>query len=389
MDVLVPSLCKLKSMRRLAASSRAFTLIELLIVILILGVLIAVAAPSFLGQTEKAHDSVAKQNLALAYRAAKAATITVVDQGAWGSASALAAEIGASEPALVTEADDNGYAQDEIDVAIDGSELTLKTLSGSGSLCQVTVVENAAPGAIGCGPLVTYAGLIEAAAVFYNQLELGGNAGTVVPSEVGPALTIVNDRLETGAGLAQTAVAASWLNQGGGENAWLKTSSNITIPRTSWAFEFWYVSAGPRSQTNRLVQFWQDASNYVALENFSDAGQLNFSGRLGGAVISDVYTIPSFGSNTPYHIIWSNDGANIYGGFTLRMYLNGVLVRTKETGSFGSGSSMTGLVAIGAEVTQATDGAWHQQPWGRVDEVSVQGQGVTAAEALARYEAGS
>lgn len=48
-----------------------FTLIELLVVILIIGILIVVSAPSFLGQTQTAHQSAAEQRNAVAYRAAR------------------------------------------------------------------------------------------------------------------------------------------------------------------------------------------------------------------------------------------------------------------------------------------------------------------------------
>src|ERR1035437_1739016 len=104
--------------RALRSRQAGFTLVELLVVILIVAVLIAVAAPSFLGQTQKAHDSAAQQELTVAYKAATAAAVDNTPQGYFVPASpspsdfsALVSAIGLSEPGLtITLADDSDPA---------------------------------------------------------------------------------------------------------------------------------------------------------------------------------------------------------------------------------------------------------------------------------------
>jgi prepilin-type N-terminal cleavage/methylation domain-containing protein len=85
-------------MKNILRKEGGFTLIELLVVILIIGILIAVSAPSFLGQTKKAHQSAAASNMAVAYRAAKAFAVNGPDGQNTFSGFAITAD---NEPELV------------------------------------------------------------------------------------------------------------------------------------------------------------------------------------------------------------------------------------------------------------------------------------------------
>ena len=89
------------------ALEKGFTLVELMVVIVIVGILSAVALPALNGATERAHSSSAKQQ---AVQYAKACSIEILGGGTTTDANVTAVTTGDVTNSGTTCADDAAYA---------------------------------------------------------------------------------------------------------------------------------------------------------------------------------------------------------------------------------------------------------------------------------------
>ncbi|HUO72254.1 MAG TPA: prepilin-type N-terminal cleavage/methylation domain-containing protein [Solirubrobacteraceae bacterium] len=138
------------SLRRRAADERGFTLIELLVVILIIGILAAIAIPSFLNQKTKASDAAAKEMARTAQTAAE--TFATDHNGSY--ANMTAAALNTIEPTIQTAAGNGNAYLSNVTVGTSGNSYSVTATAVSTNTFTITRASDGTTSRT-CTPTVT------------------------------------------------------------------------------------------------------------------------------------------------------------------------------------------------------------------------------------------
>jgi type IV pilus assembly protein PilA len=124
----------LHKLRSRAEDEKGFTLIELLVVILIIGILAAIAIPSFLNQKTKASDASAKELARTAQTAAE--TYATDHNGSYTGMDATA--LATIEPTIQTAAANNNAYLSGVTVTATGDGYSVTSTSNSSNTYTIT-----------------------------------------------------------------------------------------------------------------------------------------------------------------------------------------------------------------------------------------------------------